>query len=290
MRSVILFLAASAFVVSAEPDGALLFTQNCSACHQPEQALVGPSLAEIRGLYLEKPEEFVKWSISPQKKRPNVIDMPSMIHVGEEGLLAIHKHVMAISKDLVEKKEEKGDPFGLSPTQSVRPQVQRMFMGDASPAAIAVALDATTSLCWDAGPCRLRYVWTGGFINAFPYWKGNGHGLAEIIGTRRYYEESSPFPGDVAPRFLGYELNKGLPTFKYRMGSTEITEAYAPLSEGEGFSRSFTMTPPPGASLTLKFPSNQKVELTSDKGSWSGSELSLTPADAAAFTITFSLK
>ena len=70
----------------------------------------------MRSLYDGKLDDFVKWSIAPQKKRPGAIKMP-----------------------------------------------------DASPASIAVALDDTNSLCWDAGTCRLRYAWTGGFIDGFPY-------------------------------------------------------------------------------------------------------------------------
>ncbi len=286
----IFFLAATVAIATAAPDGEQLFITNCSACHQPEQSLVGPSLAEIRSLYLKKPEDFVKWSIAPVKKRPNVIEMPSMVHVGEEGLLAIHKHVMKISEKLVDKKQGKGDPFEKSPTQSVRPQVQRIFMPQASPASIAVALDEKISLCWDAGPCRLRYVWTGGFIDGFPYWQGNGNALPKIIGTRRYLENTSPFPSDVEPSFQGYEIKEGLPIFRYKIGALEVTEAFAPLAVGEGFTRSFTIDPAPSTGLTLKFPSDQKVELSSDKGTWSGSELTVPTAAAAAFTITFSLK
>ena len=42
-----------------------------------------------------------------------------------------------------------------------RPLMYRIFMPDASPAAIAVALPHGVSYCWDAGT-RLRYAWIGG--------------------------------------------------------------------------------------------------------------------------------
>src|SRR6188508_1430196 len=102
----ILILGLFATGLSAQPDGAELFKQNCSACHLPEQQVVGPSLAEIRSLYLDKPQDLVKWALAPQKKRPEAIEMPSMVHVGEPGLLAIHKYIMDISKDFVIKKPE----------------------------------------------------------------------------------------------------------------------------------------------------------------------------------------
>lgn len=273
-----------------KPDGELLYTQNCFACHQPEQALVGPSLAEIRELYFGKPEEFVKWSIEPEKKRPNAIEMPSMVHVGEEGLLAVYEHIMKVSEGLKRVEAKNEDPFGMSAIHARRPQVQRIFMPDAGPAAIAVALNDRVSLCWDAGSSRLRYVWTGGFIDGFPYWRGNGHALARIIGERRYTESDWLFGGDVEPQFLGYDVREELPTFRYKIGTTEVSERFEPLEDGDGFTRSFMMEPPPNRSLVLNFPSDQEAGLASDKGVWAGTTLTLSAADAAAFTITFSLK
>ena len=274
----------------AAPDGALLFNQNCSACHQPEQGLVGPSLAEIRTLYLDKPDDFVKWAVSPQKKRPTAIEMPSMGHVGEEGLRAIHRHIMEISKGLVAKKAGDADAYTMLPARSARPQVQRIFMPDASPAAIAVALDDKTSLCWDAGSSRLRYVWTGGFIDGFPYWRGNGAGVARLIGKVRYVEKVPFFGDETPPKFLGYELRDDRPVFRYRIGRTEITESFGLLKAGEGFTRSFTVSPAPRSPLSLTLAPDQPVEVTSDKGAINGSKLTISAADAAAFTLTYSLK
>lgn len=288
MKPIFLTLAAALSVASAAPDGKQLFTTNCSACHMLDQMVVGPSLVEMRSLYNGKPDDFVKWAIAPQKKRPGAIDMPSMVHVGEEGLRAIYAHVMEVSKGVVAKKQEKGDPFAASPTQTVRPQVQRIFMPDASPASIAVALDDTNSLCWDAGSCRLRYAWTGGFIDGFPYWQGNGSSLAKVTGTVKYTEQSSPFGKDAAVKFLGYKVKSGLPVFRYLVGEQAVTEAYSPASEGMGFVRSFSVVTK--GPLVLDFPAQSGVSITTDKGKLVGGKLTLTPAEAAAFTLTFSLK
>ena len=65
-----------------------------------------------------------------------------------------------------------------------RPLMYRIFMPDASPAAIAVALPHGVSYCWDAGNCRLRYAWIGGFVDPMPVWRANGNGLAKIIGNK----------------------------------------------------------------------------------------------------------
>lgn len=288
MKQIFLTFAAALSAAAAAPDGKQLFTMNCSACHMLDQMVVGPSLVEMRGIYDGKPDEFVKWSIAPQKKRPGAIDMPSMVHVGEEGLRAIYEHVMEVSKGGVEKKAEKGDPYAVSPAHAARPQVMRIFMPDASPASIAVALDDINSLCWDAGSSRLRYAWTGGFINGFPYWKGNGSSLAAILGTVKYTEAASPFGADAPMKFHGYKVKGGLPVFRYTVGDRMVTEAYSPVGEGLGFIRSFTVSPP--ALLVLDFPEQSGVTVATDKGKLEGGKLTLTPAEASAFTLTYSLK
>jgi hypothetical protein len=161
-------------------------------------------------------------------------------------------------------------------------------MPNASPASIAVALDDTNSLCWDAGNCRLRYAWTGGFIDGFPYWQGNGSSLAKIVGAVKYTEAASPFGKDAVVKFFGYKVKGGLPVFRYKVGERMVTEAYSPVGEGLGFVRSFnvsTTTP-----LVLDLPEQSGVTVTTDKGKLAGGKLSLTAAEAASFNLTFSLK
>ncbi len=275
---------------TAAPDGEQLFTTNCSACHLIDQMVVGPSLVEMRSIYDGKPDEFVKWAIAPEKKRDGVIEMPSMVHIGEEGLREIYTHVMKVSKGKKAKVQKGGDPYGASPAQTSRPQVQRIFMPNAGPAAIAIALDADTSVCWDAGESRLRYAWTGGFIDGFPYWKKNGSSLAEIKGTIGYVEDSSPFEALGKRKFLGYKMEAGLPTLRYTAGKAEITERVSPAEDGKGFKRTFTVSPTPSGRLVLNFPSTQDVSYGSDKGKWSKHLLALEPAETSEFTVTFSLK
>lgn len=274
----------------AAPDGAQLFANNCSACHLLDQMVVGPSLAEMRQLYLGKPDDFVKWCVAPKKKRENVIEMPSMVHVGDEGLRAIYAHVMKVSEGVKVKKQDAGDPYASSAIYGVRPQVQRIFLPNAGPASIAVALDQTNSLCWDAGECRLRYAWTGGFIDGFPYWRGNGSSVAAVVGTVKYTEAQSPFGKNQDVKFLGYTMKDKLPTFRYVMGARKVTERFAPVKEGQGFQRTFTVSPTPDQPLQLEFNAQDGVSISCDKGVMNGGKLTIAPADTATFTLTFSLK
>ncbi|MFY7819010.1 MAG: c-type cytochrome [Akkermansiaceae bacterium] len=290
MKFVIFSFILSCLAVTAAPDGAQLFTNNCSACHLLDQMVVGPSLAEMRQLYLGKPDDFVKWCVAPQKKRENVIEMPSMVHVGDEGLRAIYTHVMKVSEGVKVKKQEAGDPYASSAVYAARPQVQRIFLPNAGPASIAVALDQTNSLCWDAGECRLRYAWNGGFIDGFPYWRGNGSSVAALVGTVKYTEAASPFGPVSEMKFLGYNLKDKLPTFRYKIGTRTVTERFTPVKEGIGFQRTFTIAPTPDKPLSLEFTKQDGADITCDKGVMNDGKLTIAPTDAATFTLTFSLK
>jgi hypothetical protein len=59
----------------------------------------------------------------------------------------------------------------------------RMFMPGASPAAIAVALPGQDSLCWDAGQCRFRYAWSGGFVDNQVLLEGQRQWAGETAGA-----------------------------------------------------------------------------------------------------------
>lgn len=287
------FLLLSALLVSsaaAEPDGKLLFTQNCSPCHAPDTKLVGPSLVEITSLYGKNADGFVHWCTTPGKKRPDTIEMPSMAHLGEDNLLAIRRYILEISKGVVEKKDTGKDPFAASPTLVARPLVQRIFMPDAGPAAIAVAFDEKTSLCWDAGVCRLRYAWTDGFIDGYSYWRGNGSSQAKVVGKVRYTESVSPFGSKTPVAFHGYDLREGLPIFRYSAGALEVSESFKALPDGKGIERHFTLASPPPGPLTLQFPGDSKTTVTSNHGTLAKGVLTLTPDESCDFTLTLTFR
>ena len=126
------------------------------------------------------------------------------------------------------------------------PMLYRIFMPDAGPAAIAVALNATEAYCFDAGKCYLRYAWSGGFVDNSEHWKGNGNKLAKIVG-KVYWRDSTSFPFRVGlardiptVHFKGYSLKDRLPTFKYLLNEIEVTETIILNKNGQGIDRKFT--------------------------------------------------
>lgn len=256
-----------------------VFQVQCAACHAVDRVLVGPSLVEIAGIYRNNPEGFLQWCMKPGRKRLAGIEMPSMAAVGEPTLRQLHAYIL---KEAAGKKEQKAsgvDPFAVPRAQVRRPQVQRMFLPDASPAAIAVALPGDLSYCFDASECRLRYVWKGGFLNASAHWLGNGSKQASIDGEVLYREPAFPLIGgsEGTVRFIGYSTKDGLPSFRYTRGGMQVVETIRPLADGSGIERAFEIEN--AAPLKIEVAAPARAE------SSSGS-LALTAAQAKSFTLT----
>jgi hypothetical protein len=246
--------------------------------------VVGPSLVEISGIYRNDPDGFVKWCLAPQHKREGAIEMPSMAHLGEPTLRELHKYILGQAGGKKEQKKSDNDPFAVPAAQVRRPQVQRMFLPEASPAAIAVALPGDLSFCFDASECRLRYVWKGGFIDAWSYWKGNGSSQAKLGGEVIYREARFPLKWLAGkarpPKFLGYRVGKdGLPSFRYQRAGVNWTETIKPLSDGTGIEREFELEP--GKAMRV---AAENVTVTSSTGS------NDIPASTKSFTLTFRWK
>ena len=271
-------LALSVAFAAAAEDGKLLYEQNCAACHLPDQMVVGPSLIEISKLYAKKPKEFVEWAIKPQKKRNNVIEMPSMAHLGEAKLLAIREHMLTASVGLKEKPAITKDPLA---RPARRPEIQRMFLPNVGPAAIAVALPGDLNFCFDAGDCRLRTVWRGDFLDCWAYYKSNGKATAALLGKTLW-----SLPADEAlqkrVKFHGYTVDAtGLPTFEYERDGARFRETI--VAAGAGLARRFEVTTTTPVTFTLD------DATTSSVGVILKNTLTLTPAEAKSFTLTVRL-
>lgn len=287
MKQALLLLLLTPILHAQDMPPAKVFQINCSACHAVDKMVVGPSMIEMARIYKGKPDEFVKWCIEPQPKRPGAIEMPSMAHLGEDTLRKLLPYILKETEGKKEVIQKGEDPYAIPAAMLKRPQVQRMFLPDASPAAIAVALPGDLSYCFDAGKCRLRYVWKGGFIDGWPYWRSNGSSMAKIDGEKIYTEETFTFSTltkklPPPPKFHGYSVDKeGLPTFRYSHLGINWTETIKPLADGTGIERHFT------CDLTTPLLVNEQegVEITSSTGS-----LKISAEQAKSFTLTYRFK
>jgi azurin len=174
-----------------------------------------------------------------------------------------------------------------------RPFTQRMFLPESGPAAIAVALTGSQNACWDAGECRLRYAWQGAFIDATENWAGNGNKLAALSATPWWQAPKGEFPlrfgtGSAEKpevKFLGYATTAAGPEFHYRAGDTEVFEQVLPRPGAPGITLRIRI-PEARGTVFYRAVSDANVQWTSSAGAWDGAVLTLTPAQAADFTLT----
>jgi hypothetical protein len=177
-----------------------------------------------------------------------------------------------------------------------RPFVQRIFMPDSGPASIAVALPGTQNYCFDAGACRVRYIWSGPFLDGSGHWRGNGKELGELGDTPWWTSKGFPlvfpeFKGGKSgaapePKFLGYRLQGGVPEFHYRVGSQEVFQS---VQVGEkGLEMHFRL---PGRTASVGF-------LTEEEAGWScasgtkreGGGFDIAAAKAVEFSVLLKVK
>lgn len=176
-----------------------------------------------------------------------------------------------------------------------RPFVQRMFMPDAGPAAIAVALPGSQNFCWDATDCRLRYAWSGVFIDATEHWRGNGSKVARVPAKPWWQgpRESTPLrfgSAEAEPpplKFHGYRLEQGIPVFRYRAGEVEVQEKITASGDATLLNIRYRIQ---GAKqdVFLPLPQAPGIQWSASRGSVTEEHVKLTPAEAADFTLTLS--
>lgn len=142
------------------------------------------------------------------------------------------------------------NPPGLSDPASTfqitvrdEPVILRTFIQDSSPRSIAVGLPGGQNYVFDAQLCRLRYAWTGAFLDVRPVWSDRGGGEARILG-KKYFTTSGSLvkvgspDSEPAPRFRGYRLVQGVPEFAYEVDGVTVHEKITALPDGSGLLRS----------------------------------------------------
>lgn len=170
------------------------------------------------------------------------------------------------------------------------PYLYRVYIDGASPAAIVVNLPGNLSYCWDAGVCRLRFAWSGGFVDNTELWKGKGDAESRIAGTV-FFKDKHLYPlltdlSDPQPKvtYKGYRLLNNYPEFHYSVNNTEVFELIKPMKDGSGLMRTFRIINPEKDIWFITDPGDG-VRWTSSIGKWKKGKLKLSPSESAAFTL-----
>ena len=209
--------------------------------------------------------------------------MYGALYVGVKwGSLERDQNIPAIARERGKKLEN---------SQSLaRPYVKRFFLEKAGPAAIAVALENDMNYCWDAGNCRLRYAWSGEFIDLTKNARSNGNRQAKPEGQEFWNGEGDELTytvqtGDpkIKPDFKGYRLIKGQPEFQYHLGKLVISELIT--STSNGLINTLKIS---NADAPVKIYAKGKI--TSNFGKREGDYIVVSPQDASKIQLTIPAK
>lgn len=207
-------------------------------------------------------------------------NLPNLDRVAEAGKQHHHAEASGIATS--------GHPYPLT-----LPAVCRTFMPDCGPAAIAVGLpgsDGGQSYVFDAGSCRLRYAWSGGFVDNDEQWDGKGQRFTKVVGDI-YYRDTDGFPwrvGSQAPvvQFKGYRLIDRYPEFRYLVNGVEVRELIRPRAGGRGLVRTFTIAPTKQP-LTFVATAQPGIQYKPSTGRLQNNQVRL-PAGTRQFSLTLS--
>lgn len=180
----------------------------------------------------------------------------------------------------------------LHPYTPVPPYHYRVFIEGASPAAIAVSLPDSLSYCWDAGTCKLRFAWKGGFLDNSDLWKGKGDALAKVTG-HIFFREQPAYPLSLqgaAPvtSYKGFRLINRFPEFHYTVNGVHVYELIEPKAGGKGIVRRFRITGNTKAVVFRTAP-QEGLKFEASAGTWEKDSLLLTALQAREFSITISV-
>ncbi|MBI1368701.1 MAG: hypothetical protein GC162_08630 [Planctomycetes bacterium] len=171
---------------------------------------------------------------------------------------------------------------------AMKPIVYRTFMRDCGPAAIAVHLPGEQSYCFDAGACRLRYAWTGDFIDDLAILEAKADGFAHVLG-RIWWRADDAFPlrfgnSDHPPvvHFRGYTLIESLPEFEYDVDGYRVHQLITPMPHG--LAQTFRIDKL-DQSVTLITDPDSGAAFASSIGGFENGELKLSAEQGRQFTI-----
>ncbi|MBL8965032.1 MAG: c-type cytochrome [Phycisphaeraceae bacterium] len=240
---------------------------NCISCHTlgkyPPAGAPGPDITQFASRL--RHDWWTNYALGPARHKPGT-RMPAFFATGKSTRTDI------LSGDPMRQIDAMWAYFNLGSTApppsgvqtgkgmalSVgdRPRVFRTFMKDAGSRGIAVGFPVGTHFGFDAARVRLADAWKGDFIDATGAWANRGgmvsSGQGQTVwtappGPALVLAKTLPDPWPTSPPedqthvFGGYTLDpKGVPTFRYRIGTAEVLETFTPAQGG--IRRDFVIT------------------------------------------------
>ncbi|MFM8471613.1 MAG: hypothetical protein ACKODH_16885 [Limisphaerales bacterium] len=206
---------------------------NCHdfAGHRSAGDLRGPDMSEMHARV--RTDWLLRWLREPSRLLPGTA-MPAFFSdiVPDQA----HARMDAIARALAAGKSLPLPEGLLDGPQDYRllvrdePVVFRTFIADSSTRSIAVGLPGGVNYVFDAEQCRVRFAWSGAFLDVAPVWTGRGGGQAKVLGTK-FFTAPTGFPlrvgnADSEPtvKFRGYRLVGKFPEFDFEVSGVPVRQ------------------------------------------------------------------
>ncbi len=270
----------------------------CINCHnyrglnqQKDGVVPAPDLA-MAGRTVRS-EWFQRWMHNPTRLQPGT-SMPQFFgtlspadrdaKIAELWAALYHQERLPLPKGLIGSQTQ-----GTQILVDSKPVVFRVATKTAAGQinrAINVGLPGDLNYTFDPETCKLRFVWSGKFIDAAPAWNGRGGNPVTAKG-RTLHVADAAFPlrvkaEDATPelRFRGYRLIEGHPLFRYEVDGVLVEHR---VDIGENLTHRFTVYDPPAS---VRFIGQEGVQHASSTGAWQRNVLTVPQAAKVEFTVT----
>ncbi|MBM3871928.1 MAG: hypothetical protein FJ392_13385 [Verrucomicrobia bacterium] len=206
---------------------------NCHdfAGHRSAGDLRGPDMTEMHARV--RTDWLLRWLRDPGRMQPGTA-MPAFF----SDLAADQAHVkmaaiargLAAGKSLPLPEGLLDSPLDYRLVVRDEPVVFRTFIADSSTRSIAVGLPGGVSYVFDAEQCRVRYAWSGEFLDVAKVWTGRGGGQAAVLG-KKFFTAPLGHPlrvgspdSEATVKFRGYRLVEKFPEFDFEVNGVPVRQ------------------------------------------------------------------
>lgn len=206
---------------------------NCHdfAGHRSAGDLRGPDMTEMHARI--RTDWLLRWLREPSRLQPGTAmpaffsDMPAaQAKVKMDAIV----HALAAGKSLPLPEGLLDGPQGYRLLVRDEPVVFRTFIADSSTRSIAVGLPGGVNYVFDAEQCRVRFAWSGEFLDVAKVWTGRGGGQAAALG-KRFFTAPDGHPlrignpeAEPTVRFRGYRLVNKFPEFDFEVNGVPVRQ------------------------------------------------------------------
>ncbi len=208
----------------------------CINCHdfagnRSAGDLRGPDMTEMHARI--RTDWLLRWLREPSRLQPGTAmpaffsDMPAaQAHAKMTALV----HALAVGKTLPLPEGLLDGPQDYRLVVRDEPVVFRTFIADSSTRSIAVGLPGGVNYVFDAEQCRVRFAWSGEFLDVRSVWTGRGGGQAKALGTRFFTPpEGHPLrvgnpEAEPQLKFRGYRLVDKYPEFSFEVNGVPVRQ------------------------------------------------------------------